>query len=660
MIRCTSLLLASLLRLSTISVGLAVSTKSASIPDESSSLTRVWLRYREGDEECYNALKTLSDDTSSSLTMLRRMERTNSVLTQIPLNDLQDIKSKFPCIQSMAIDPKRELIVGPVHTITRRELSLVWQGQAQSYGIELVQADKLHERGLTGAGVTVCVVDTGFDTLHPDFDQSRVSGESLVPFTEWSTDGNGHGTLSAGIIAAQNNDIGLLGVAPEVNIVAVAVFDTDGFITSSADLMDAAEICREQGANIINISAGGFEPLMEEDQYFQDLYYEEGILTVASAGNTGSSEISYPASYSSVVSVGAVTQLSEVAGLSSYNEYVDIAAPGVNVWSTLPDNFDCFICQELISSTYAMYDGTSASAPFVSGIAALLWSFDPTVSVEYVNNALLASALDAGSFDRDVFYGQGILQGDAAYETLIATLNGTQDLQDWTVYDPSFGGPSPERCRPNELTVSVDIVADNYPDEIFWEVTRMVDGFTVLAGDESTTRCLPANCYMVKVIDAAGDGICCEYGRGSFDIQVDRETVLDSTNFTDVAQAAFGDSCIPLDFTTKTPCAQFTMEFTTDSYPSESSVLLEDLDTGASWWGDEVFLESDVTYTLSQCVNPMSCIRFTLFDSFGDGLFFPGTLVLSFDGDEVFSGEPSFLTEFSVLAGACSGNATVV
>lgn len=645
-------ILTGLIQLFTIfSLGLASSVNAS---NEESSLIRAWLRYAEGDEECYDALKTLSDDTASALKMLRRMERSNSVLTQLPRADLEAIKIAYPCIQSVAIDPERQLITGPVHTITRRELSLIWEGQARSYGLELVQADKLHERGLKGTGITICIVDSGFDLLHPDFNSSKFSGQSVLPFTDWDTDENGHGTLSAGIIAASDNGSGLLGVAPDVNIVVSKVLDFEGSATSASDIIAAIEVCREQGANIINMSLGGNDPLIEEDDYFSDLYYEHGILSIASAGNSGFSDISYPASYASVMSVGAVTQLSQVADLSTHNAFVDISAPGVNVWSTLPDNFDCTICSELIFSTYAMYDGTSASAPFVSGIAALLWSVDPTMNVEYINNALLASALDKGATGRDPFYGQGILQGEAAYETLAATLNGTEELQDWSIYDPNGPDGPTERCRSNELTVSVDIVADNYPDEIFWEVVRMVDDFTVLAGDESIERrCLPNNCYMVRVVDAAGDGICCDYGRGSFDIQVDGDTILDSTNFTDVSEAAFGGSCMAVDFTDKPVCRDFVMNFTTDNFASESTVLLEDLDAGGSWWRDEIFTRDGTAYTLSQCVNPSSCLRFTLFDSFGDGLFSPGTLLLTFGGEEVYNGRPSFSTSFSVLAGSC-------
>lgn len=433
------------------------------------------------------------------------------------------------------------------------------------------------------------------------------------------------------------------------------MFDFSGSTMSAADLMLAVERCQDEGAHIINMSLGGFEKLAEEEELFADLFNNQGILSVASSGNSGFSGLNYPASYPFVVSVGAVNRVPEIASFSTFNDFVDITAPGVDVWSTVPDNFDCTICSGSRAKNYASYDGTSASAPFVSGVAALLWSLDPTMNVTYVNNALLASALDAGRRGRDPYYGEGILQGDAAFETLMATLNGTEELQDWR--------NNASRCEPGDYTVSVDMVSDNYPDEVFWQVTRMVDGFPVMAGNgaESELKCLPKNCYMIKVVDAAGDGVCCDFGQGSFTVAVKNQVILNDTNFTDSVEAEFGDSCVPSDFDSKVPCVTFSVDFTTDSFYYENTVLLEDLETGQIWWED-VVLDPGLN-AFSQCINPASCTAFTVFDFNGDGIgsiFDPtGNLVLIFDGVEIFNGLPEFTREFSWFVGdSCVNNST--
>ena len=137
------------------------------------------------------------------------------------------------------------------------------------------------------------------------------------------------------------------------------MFDDDGFFVYSSALIDAAERCRDAGAKIISMSIGGDYPLAEEEEIFSDLFHNYGILSVASAGNYGDSSHTYPASYDDVLSVGAVNRLKERASFSQYNDKVDLVAPGFDVWSTLPNNYDCEICQELVCKGYGSLDGTS-------------------------------------------------------------------------------------------------------------------------------------------------------------------------------------------------------------------------------------------------------------------------------------------------------------
>jgi predicted peroxiredoxin len=295
--------------ISLLQLSIAAGGRAATV-DSPDLKKKVWIRYNKDDTACFRAISKLSEDTTTSFNVLRQMKRSKSVLATIALQDIEQLRKSIPFIREIVPDPARYPIVGPVHDINRRDL-LVWEGQAKTYGFDLVQADKLHARGLTADGVTICIVDTGFDSTHEDFNHTKFQGISLVE-SEWSTDENGHGTLSAGIIAAQDNDLGLIGVAPGVSVIVAKAFDSLGFQTV-ADLIDVVEQCRDKGARIISMSLGGLTKLDEEEELFADLFNTDGVLSVASSGNSGLNELEYPASYPSVLSIGAINRIPEIA-----------------------------------------------------------------------------------------------------------------------------------------------------------------------------------------------------------------------------------------------------------------------------------------------------------------------------------------------------------
>ncbi len=217
-------------------------------------------------------------------------------------------------------------------------------GQVVPYGIDMVQArdvwdvdrDGTVDTGAyTGAGRKVCIIDSGFYSGHEDFQGINVSGYNgnLV----WNQDGSGHGSHVAGTIAAMNNTLGVVGVTPgTVTLYIVRVFGDDGTWAYSSSLIDAAYKCRDAGANIISMSLGGSRSNRTELNGFATLYNTNGILSIAAAGNAGTSANSYPASYDSVVSIAAIDSAKAWATFSQYNSQVELAAPGVGVLSTVP------------------------------------------------------------------------------------------------------------------------------------------------------------------------------------------------------------------------------------------------------------------------------------------------------------------------------------
>ncbi|HEY0857348.1 MAG TPA: S8 family serine peptidase [Albitalea sp.] len=207
-------------------------------------------------------------------------------------------------------------------------------GQLVPYGIKLVQADQLPDTAASSR--KVCIIDSGYERAHEDLSQNVVDGTNDVGTGLWSTDENGHGTHVAGTVAAVNNSLGVVGVAPnkQLKLHIVKVFGADGWAYSST-LTHAVNTCAGVGANVISMSLGGSQQSRTEKTAF-DKHYAAGILSIAAAGNDGNTRVSYPAGYASVMSVAALDENKAWASFSQYNKSVEIAAPGVSVLSTVP------------------------------------------------------------------------------------------------------------------------------------------------------------------------------------------------------------------------------------------------------------------------------------------------------------------------------------
>jgi serine protease len=350
----------------------------------------------------------------------------------------------------------------------------------------------------------------------------------------WAHDGNGHGTHVTGTVTAVNNDIGVVGVSPgTVSIFFVKIFDDDGLWVSkkhASDLIKAAYLCADNGANVISMSLSGTNKSGKEERAFNDLY-AKGVLSVAAASNDGIEVYHYPASYDSVVSVAAIDANYSVASFSQFNDQVELAAPGVGVLSTTPHIPNSFLlwtarnmranrwsslltvplpamltyggrclttgdwagkvvlcergdiafadkvtnvqtsggvaaviynnapglfsgtlgagnssaiiavsisqedgqflvgnklgCMAVVGSSltfpasgYEPWSGTSMATPHVAGVAALIWSWNPSLTNIQIREALQITAMDLGDPGRDVHYGYGLVQAYDAWRYL--------------------------------------------------------------------------------------------------------------------------------------------------------------------------------------------------------------------------------------------------
>ena len=192
----------------------------------------------------------------------------------------------------------------------------------------------------TGAGVTVCVLDTGFDfNDHPDFVGANIVGSANFVNDGHKTaqDGEGHGTHVTGTIAAQPNGFGVTGVAYDVDLLIARVLGDDGS-GSISGVVKGVNWCVDQGADILSLSLGSDAPSKTEERAFQSAW-EAGRLSIAASGNDATSAPHFPAGYSTVVAVGAVDSKLDLASFSNFGPDQEVVAPGVQVYSTVPQGF---------------------------------------------------------------------------------------------------------------------------------------------------------------------------------------------------------------------------------------------------------------------------------------------------------------------------------
>lgn len=272
------------------------------------------------------------------------------------------------------------------------------------WGVDRIDAEKVW--GTTTADlIKVAIIDTGIDVKHPDLKDNIKSGVSTVWYTSSYNDDNGHGTHVAGIAAALDNTIGVVGVGPQIYLYAVKVLDRrgSGYLSDVIEGLDWAITNKMQ---VVNMSLGTSSNV----QSFKDAVARvnaAGITQVAAAGNNGGAVI-YPAAYPEVIAVSATDSTDTLASWSSRGPEVDLAAPGVSIYSTYK------------GQTYKTLSGTSMAAPHVAGTAALVLSVpekcdvdtDGKCSPTEVQQRLEDAAEDLGTVGKDDLYGFGLVDAE--------------------------------------------------------------------------------------------------------------------------------------------------------------------------------------------------------------------------------------------------------
>lgn len=281
-----------------------------------------------------------------------------------------------------------------------------------------VKSDRAYAAGYTGRGAVVAVLDTGVQGDHIELN-TQLAGTTMYDATlrkrVASTDGDGHGTHVAGVIAGSTGTGYSYGIAPDAKLLAIKVFSSDTWTASSTALATGLKNATgNRAVSVINMSLGGDGPLGPSFEKALRSAVAADKLIVVAAGNAGDASPMWPARYAKetwakgqIIAVGAVDANNQIASFSNRagdtaNWY--IVAPGVGVLSAYNDG------------DYAFMSGTSVATPIVSGAAALLEGAWPQLKAPQVASILFQTATDLGAPGVDSVYGQGLLDVERAMQ----------------------------------------------------------------------------------------------------------------------------------------------------------------------------------------------------------------------------------------------------
>ncbi len=372
-------------------------------------------------------------------------DETRDIATEnIALFEAEEGQSTEELIEDLRDDSRVES-VQPNYLYYPLVQTIPW-GVDDTYG---VKAQSANTSGYTGAGVVVAVIDTGVLHSHVDLDGNMWSPSGDNCYIDGVLTaggcpnhgydfGNGdndpteasatsHGTHVAGTIAAEDNDAGVVGVAPDAEIMAINAINPVSGAADTNSLVRAMEFAKDNGADIVNMSLGHYHQssLRAGSENFDNYFREAietataaGVLSIAASGNDSLSIYGYPAGFSDVISVGSVNITDERSNpsedmstrLSYFSNYgnVDVVAPGYEVMSTTGDG----------SYSGATWAGTSMACPHVAGIAALIKEKYSTATPAQIRQILQTTATDLGDTGRDQYFGSGLADASAAIGTL--------------------------------------------------------------------------------------------------------------------------------------------------------------------------------------------------------------------------------------------------
>lgn len=271
-------------------------------------------------------------------------------------------------------------------------------GQFYGWEIRKFNIEKIWEK-TKGENIKIAVIDTGCDFNHDDIKTNIEQGMNIIQPQKDPIDKNGHGTHVAGTIAASDNSLGMVGIAPKAKIIPVKSLNDDGS-GKLIDVCNGIKWAADNGADIITMSLGsrdGDISLSNAIKYA----YKKNVLVFCAAGNAGkSSPIMFPAKYNETIAIGAIDSSLNRTAFTCSGPELDFLCPGEDIFSCVPGN------------RYASMSGTSMSNPFAAGYAALVLSYmKKKINKEQCVNIFKSSVVDLKEekYRTKSYQGYGIL-----------------------------------------------------------------------------------------------------------------------------------------------------------------------------------------------------------------------------------------------------------
>lgn len=312
-----------------------------------------------------------------------------------------------------------------------------------------------------GSDATVAVIDTGVVTTHEDLAANIWHNAGEIPANNIDDDGNGyvddtvgydfayndndpddqygHGTPCAGLVGAvQDNTVGVTGVAPHAKIMCLKACIDSGYFYDSMTV-PAYLYASHMGAKVLSMSYFS-DQVSQSERDAIDYCFDHGTLPVAAAGNSASVIPYYPGAYENTLGVAAITGSLNKAGFSNYGTWVDVAAPGVSLYSTTKDG-----------GYTSGFGGTSGATPHVAGLATLLFGAKPSATPQEVRNAIEDTATNLDQPPYGEFSNYGLINCEAAMQ---AILNGPAPARTPVVrYVTPIGAQFNDIAYPDERSV---------------------------------------------------------------------------------------------------------------------------------------------------------------------------------------------------------------
>ncbi len=276
------------------------------------------------------------------------------------------------------------------------------QKEIIDYGVRMVGAP-LEWNETMGEDIRVGIIDTGISTSHPDLKWRIAEGISFLEGGKYDIeDENGHGTHVAGIVAAEKNGIGVVGVAPKVKLYVCKAFDSNGK-TDYQTIEKSVLWLIKCGVSVINMS---FSSSFSSKRYSSLIQFahSKGITMICAAGNEGEKSfgsMGYPANFNETIAVSAVDYEKHIASFSSRGSAAEISAAGIDIYSTF------------IGDSYATLSGTSMATPIITGAVAILQAkgrlrYNRLLTPDEIRLLLNIYTEDLSGYGRDDRYGYGL------------------------------------------------------------------------------------------------------------------------------------------------------------------------------------------------------------------------------------------------------------